>query len=120
MSVYRALYSVLKGLFRCGMRVTCAEADVRPLRTSATNRCAAGESALIVSVLPFVAYVKVPASILITRRFSSLIFVGVSGLTLMNGAASRCGLSQAAAGMPEKDRMTAQMRNIDFMEAILA
>jgi hypothetical protein len=29
-------------------------------------------------------------------------------------------LSQAAAGMPEKDRMTAQMRNIDFMEAIIA
>ncbi len=118
--LYRALYSLLKGLCRTGVSTTAAAADRLPARTSCTNRRAAAESALMVTVLPFVLYEKVSPFMFCTRRFSSRIFAGRSAGILMNGAASRCGLSQAAAGMPEKDRMTAQMRNIDFMEAIIA
>lgn len=118
--IYLALYSVLKGLFRSGVSLTLAPADVRPLCTSRRNWREAGESALMVMTLRPVLYVKVSPFMFCTRRFSRRICEALSAATLLCGAAARFGLSQAKqAGVMAMTEAAASMKCNFFMGVIL-
>lgn len=110
--LYLALYSVLKGLFRWGVRVTLVLADFLPLWTSWINRREAKESALTVMIFLPVLYVKVSPFTFCTLRFSSLICCGLSAATLLCGAAALLVLSQdnATEGIKSSNRSIVFMR----------
>ena len=116
---YRAVYSVLKGLLRRGVRVTLTPADLRPARTSRINWRHASESALTVMIFRPVLYVKELLLTALTRRFSSLIRLTLPAGISCGIAADRLGLCQVVSAgetdvVPVSRRITAIMLNKRF------